>query len=732
MWYCLKKLPDFQKRFKEVDAYLEISLKLLSKESPALYNKHIRTENGDDLLKDDYYISKYDELTTGKDNDFLEVLGKFPLRKKRIVLSDIEHISGFVIKTTRYKALYPKLPIPLALQHNFRKAIPYTQGNWNPDTTVLPYYAEDWRKNIRRLPGQSTNYPWLTISDFLEPYLVRVNYPINTDAYLTGALMDMPENKGYLLPLKKDFFDFFGFDDLEKGNVKLTMQGQGGGGVKVSLQIPIESRNGQQEYISFDRTYIPANANDLPTPNLINNEGFIIEEKFTINIYPLARSGEFKLNADYRIQLIEQKTNNEDIKIDFVDFANNSPVEIESEKYRSPRNGDRNDISKYFVLKKEFDYLSVQFKNPKENINAVLVPKWYRYNGRGKHFSFAIDFGTSNTHIEFKTPDSASKRFSIDKPQVGTLVNPAYYNESKISDIDLFIPFKYEFLPLYIGNNSSEGFPLRTVIVSPANIDVNKPTYTLGDYNIPFYYEQEPSPSTNDQPFTNLKWANDDIATKKRVTAFFEELIMMIRNKVIFEGGNLNETKIYWFYPSSMQKGRIKNLKGIWDTLFKLHITDKQENNPLPVSESIAPFYHYKEERPNLLASEKPALSIDIGGGTTDVVVYEKNSPILLTSFRFAGNAIYGDGFRNSAAGANGFVTKYSNRIGALLESNNLSMLLECHKIALANKKSEEIVSLWFALEKNKAVKNKNDLSFNKILADDDDLKIVFVFFYRG
>ena len=207
---------------------------------------------------------------------------------------------------------------------------------------------------------------------------------------------------------------------------------------------------------------------------------------------------------------------------------------------------------------------------------------------------------------------------------------------------------------------------------------------------------------------------------------------MMIRNKVIFEGGNLNETKIYWFYPSSMQKGRIKNLKGIWDTLFKLHITDKQENNPLPVSESIAPFYHYKEERPNLLASEKPALSIDIGGGTTDVVVYEKNSPILLTSFRFAGNAIYGDGFRNSAAGANGFVTKYSNRIGALLESNNLSMLLECHKIALANKKSEEIVSLWFALEKNKAVKNKNDLSFNKILADDDDLKIVFVFFYAA
>jgi hypothetical protein len=543
----------------------------------------------------------------------------------------------------------------------------------------------------------------------------------------------MPENKGYLLPLKKDFFDFFGFEDLEKGNVKLTMQGKDGGGVKVSLQIPIESRNGQQEYISFDRTYIPANANDLPKPNLSYNEGFIIEEKFTINIYPLVRSGEYKLNANYRIQLIEQKTNNEDIKIDFMDLANNSPIEIESEKYRSPRNGELKVISKYFVLKKEFDYLSIQFKNPKENINAVLVPKWFRYNGRGKQYSFAIDFGTSNTHVEFKTPDKASQRFSIDKQQIGTLVSPAYYNEAKIADILLYLPLRFEFLPLYIDNNTTEGFPLRTAIVYSANIDVNRPTYTLADFNIPFYYEQETSRAlSSDETSVNLKWANDDEATKKKITSFLEELLMMIRNKVVFEGGNLNETKIYWFYPSSMQKGRIRNLKMIWDELFSLHITDIQENKPLPVSESIAPFYHYKEERPNLLASDKPALSIDIGGGTTDVVVYERNSPVLLTSFRFAGNAIYGDGFRERASVSNGFVIKYADRISALLEGNGLEKLLECQKVAISGKKSEEIISLWFAIEKNKSVKNQKDLSFNRMLAADDDLKIVFVFFYSA
>jgi hypothetical protein len=735
MWYCLRKMPDFQKRFKEITDYLETSEKLLKLEDPSLYNKHIRSENGDDLLKEDYYTTKFDELTAGGNNDIVEIIG-FPLRKKRIVLNDIANVSGFVIKTNRYKSLFPdstKFPIPLALQKDFHKTIQYTQGNWNPNTEVLPYYDEDWRKNLRRLPGQSTNYPWLTISDFLEPYLVRVNYPINIDAYLTGSLMGMPENKGYLLPLKKDFFDFFGFEDLEKGNVKLTMQGKDGGGVKVSLQIPIESRNGQQEYISFDRTYIPANANDLPKPNLSYNEGFIIEEKFTINIYPLVRSGEYKLNANYRIQLIEQKTNNEDIKIDFMDLANNSPIEIESEKYRSPRNGELKVISKYFVLKKEFDYLSIQFKNPKENINAVLVPKWFRYNGRGKQYSFAIDFGTSNTHVEFKTPDKASQRFSIDKQQIGTLVSPAYYNEAKIADILLYLPLRFEFLPLYIDNNTTEGFPLRTAIVYSANIDVNRPTYTLADFNIPFYYEQETSRAlSSDETSVNLKWAKDDEATKKKITSFLEELLMMIRNKVVFEGGDLNETKIYWFYPSSMQKGRIRNLKMIWDELFSLHITDIQENKPLPVSESIAPFYHYKEERPNLLASDKPALSIDIGGGTTDVVVYERNSPVLLTSFRFAGNAIYGDGFRERASVSNGFVIKYADRISALLEGNGLEKLVECQKVAISGKKSEEIISLWFAIEKNKSVKNQKDLSFNRMLAADDDLKIVFVFFYSA
>lgn len=38
-------------------------------------------------------------------------------------------------------------------------------------------------------------------------------------------------------------------------------------------------------------------------------------------------------------------------------------------------------------------------------------------------------------------------------------------------------------------------------------------------------------------------------------------------------------------------------------------------------------------------------VSIDIGGGTTDVLIVREGRADLLTSFRFAANSIFGDGY---------------------------------------------------------------------------------------
>lgn len=56
---------------------------------------------------------------------------------------------------------------------------------------------------------------------------------------------------------------------------------------------------------------------------------------------------------------------------------------------------------------------------------------------------------------------------------------------------------------------------------------------------------------------------------EKRVRAFFEKIIMLLRNKVLFNRGNLSQTRLVWFYPSSMKPARKSSLENTWNELFQ-------------------------------------------------------------------------------------------------------------------------------------------------------------------
>ena len=68
----------------------------------------------------------------------------------------------------------------------------------------------------RKLPDMGVEYPYLTVSDFLEPYLVRLVYPINKDKFFDGNLVPEvgDDLKGYILPIKNLFFEYFKTEDL--------------------------------------------------------------------------------------------------------------------------------------------------------------------------------------------------------------------------------------------------------------------------------------------------------------------------------------------------------------------------------------------------------------------------------------------------------------------------------------------------------------------------------------
>ncbi|MGF7218171.1 hypothetical protein GGR92_004348 [Spirosoma lacussanchae] len=728
-WYAIKLfMPNFRDRFREVDDYLNRSRSLLQQQNPTMFYEHIESPNGQPLLTREKFDNDFDELTTGP-GDVVEVLG-FPLRKKKSDARAIDQVSDFIIKSKKYETLNQGKPRPMALQNRFFRPFTYVpQAQWNPNTPV-PYVArESWRDNQRPLPGQPGNYPWLTVSDFLEPYLVRLPYPMDRGRFFDGNLQAPATDKGYLLPLKKDFFDFFDVDDLMTGRVRIRMTPQGAG-VNVSLDIPVTAP-GQpgNQFVTFERLYAQTIGNNVTAPNETTNEGIIIENSFTVNVYPFVRSGSVPVPADYRVQLIESGFDSQNqYELTYFGEKTNAEVRPESKHQRTVRQQNTDGSSVYYVLRDEFDYVQANIRGDGREVHGLLIPRWQVYNGGSKQFEFSVDFGTTNTHVEYKVDGSAPRPFEVAEltPQVATLVNPAQYNPALF---ELFLLYDLEFVPPTIGPGRPDNFPTRTAIAEPMNLSFNQQTQALADFNIPFYVERQPAGSN--RITTNLKWAKNNDQTERRVEAFLEELLMLIKNKVLTEGGNLTQTVVYWFFPASMTPGRVSQLRTDWQELYDRYIGGAP-GRLREVSESVAPFYYYKQN-PTLSASARPVINVDIGGGTSDVVVYERNEPKLLTSFRFAGNAIYGDAFSEyGAASHNGFVRKYADRIQTLLDSQSLGNLSDNNRRMLETNRSEDIMAFWFSIEKSNDVKAKSMLSFNGMLAKDEDLKVVFVLFYTA
>jgi hypothetical protein len=660
-WYAIKLfMPDFRTRFREVDDYLNRSRALLQQQNPAMFYEHIESPNGQPLLTREKFDSDFDELTTGP-GDVVEVLG-FTLRKKKSDIGAIDTVSDFIIKSDKYARLNSGKPRPMALQNRFFRPFTYVpQAQWNPNTPV-PYVArESWRDNLRPLPGQPGNYPWLTVSDLLEPYLVRLPYPTDRGRFFDGNLQSPAGEKGFLLPLKKDFFDFFDVDDLLTGRVRLKMIPQGGG-INVTLDIPVTAPNQPgNQFVTFERVYAqsvgPQNAT---APNEATNEGIIVENSFTVNIYPFVRSGSVSVPADYRVQLIESGFDSQNqYELTYFRQQTNAPVAAESKHQRTVRQQNTDGSSVYYVMREEFDYLQTNIRADGRELNGILIPRWQRYDGGSKVFEFSVDFGTTNTHVEYKVDGGAPRPFDVAEltPQVATLVNPAQYNPALF---ELFLLYDLEFVPPTIGPGRPDNFPTRTAIAEPLNLSFNQQTQALADFNIPFYVERQPAGSN--RITTNLKWAKAGDQTERRVEAFLEELLMLIKNKVLTEGGSLTQTTVYWFFPASMSPGRVSQLRADWQMLYERYIGGSA-GRLREVSESVAPFYYYKQN-PTLSASARPVINVDIGGGTSDVVVYERNEPRLLTSFRLRATPSMGDAFSEyGAASHNGFVRKYADKI---------------------------------------------------------------------
>lgn len=587
-----------------------------------------------------------------------------------------------------------------------------------PDTDGRPIVE-------RTLPGfDHAKYPYVLRNDFLSRFIIELPYEVNKDCFWMGSNDRVAPN--VVLPVNPQYFQYFTLEDL-KENLSITKLSSGA--IHVSLKIPTAGAN-----IKFERTY-----NDVNPSNLDNeNNGAIIKGHFYLGIYPFFKIKDSLYNDFYKIAIFGDEASRIDCEFYRENMAQNKIdyVSVSDVFVRTRESEGMGVYSKYIELSKNldeplkdisFNFISVSLITEGVEVKGTVIPLMNEINSLSDaKSSIAFDIGTSNSYVavslkggvdRLATFNDLSQRKNLHFTMLHKpILDRDEFKGSNQYDINSRLDMRFrplqinEFLPSIVGNGSEYRFPVRTIINQDNDCDANNvnDVKILSSINIPFAFGSEKMREGGfDNAHSNLKWAVSEAgnnAARNRLKAFIEQLVLMGRNYVLSNGLNPAQTNVMWFKPLSMATEQTAVFENIWKDFFNQYFTKTKDSKKLyNITESWAPFYSYDKN----FGAGKYFVSIDIGGGTTDILAFINNKPSLTTSFRFAGNDLFDNGLNFDNVGNqvaarkdNGFAVHF-----ARLMEKNFTANQEDDKLAIlqyimhSNElRSEDLVSFFFGV----------------------------------
>lgn len=708
--------PELRRKLKPVYNYLLVNLDTARERRPELYAAVCRRVS-DPQAMDTARAEGLAALLPGLYSDFTgpfspRVLGRqLYIRKQEDMLQAVEKSDFMLRPELRQPAGDERLP--LVLTPGFvapgMERFTYVNRPWN-ENTVVDTAGKPVEERV--LPDTSVTYPWITACDLLEDEIIELATPIDRNHFFDACAPQSRSAPGYLLPLKPLFFKYFPAEALCRnvapGKPMFELRSCAEG-VQACLRVPCA-----RSYVELHKIYRAAPAGG-------EQQGSIVAgARLSAAIFPFARTGK---NDIYNVRLFEMMPDAE-ASLTF-HAAESAPGSGEEATMRSRSRAMR---TSYYEINRSFDYmrLTLTGTDGRSVRSGVILPLWPDYTPSAAQFTFAVDFGTTNTHVEYSTDGSPAEPLTFSEEAEATLTATLDAPGSLLqSDAMLDL----EFIPRSIGG--LYGFPLRTSLAENET-NASGPR-VLRNCNIPFLYERK---SFNGYKIsTMLKWADRTELSEQ----FLREIMLLIRARVIVSRGDLSRVRLIYFYPVSMKRSLQLKYLTLWEELYARYISpDRTDIVSFP--ESVAPAFYYE----GTSRDGSDYVSIDIGGGTSDVVVYKaddeqfRSDLHFVSSFRFAGNTIFGDCFRSCDADHNPLVQEYANRFSRLVSADaNLSYLDLILGDIMHSKRSEDINAFLFSIEQSEMLRDRpalerRALSYNAMLADDEQRKIIFVYFYSA
>lgn len=554
------------------------------------------------------------------------------------------------------------IQVPMALNDNGLPGVEYVGGaTWQPTYKIDEAKVRTTQYFNRELPGDmGVDYPYLTASDLLEDKIVKV--PGNIDVKNFYTLFD-GESK-YLLPLKRLFFDFFNIEDLDKADdrsrkklVEITTDKDGS--ITVTVNMPIED----------------AARNFIPLTKKYERSSIISPAKhIEIGFFPFYKVTD-KPQLDVYSVMLAGSTND---TLDFYYLDTNQTKRIPATAMSRTAETNIMQNTKYFDVRGTIDLVEVSLDS---GVKALVIPRMRKIITGKTVYQFAVDFGTSNTYIAYRTPGGEIHTLTTGNQIDGqgqdvTDTQAIFLYNTKIV-ATLIDTIQREFMVPTIGMaDSLTEFPIKTAVCEVSQFE-NQPQMNLfGNINVGFKFKHEISAGKvpNATYFTNLKWALEQNPGGKlpgwRVLAYCKEILWLLKNKALLNGGNENFEVMLTFPESMIDRSVFLDQvagSGVWaeaEHELGLPATGRFTDD---VTESEAPYYKVVRGADNML-------NIDIGGGTTDMLLVrhlDKNGDKLdnvsarYVSVKFAADDLWGDGAaaRKNTVGQNGFCQYLSDKI---------------------------------------------------------------------
>ena len=718
MFMLFNAFPTLRTAVKGVYDYMLKNKDIIMEQKPLLYNRLTQVVPNLEALSYELAPRLVERLDLEFDpfvgDDEVTVLGaRFYHKRARDIKTSAAN-SDFVIAPTRQI----EGTLPLVLRNNFNGSVDhyiYIDKEWDSSTMVYPGNTPIAK---RKLPDTSIIYPFITTGDFLQDTLIRLSGPIDDSHYFAGNIINKTaiSNNGYLLPLTEEFFKYFNASDLTKqvyGRNMFEMEELNDGSVNVTLRVPLKKR-----FIELTRNYYPI---DDPSWHFDEKRGtgrIITNVIMSASIFPFVRT-DYK--DDYTVQLFTM-IDGGNATLEFF----NDGLKNDNLKYNSKLRTQNTYSTSYYDIEGAFDFMKADITTAAGQFSGYIIPMWKPYMAGSKEMIFAVDFGTTNSHVEWSIRGEDAKPLEFAHGENQVLIASLLKRGTLLFADQLQ---RVEFLPSDIDN--VYGFPLRSALARNA---ISTGGHKLfGDINIPFLYERQYFDGYDIT--TNLKWMGDITLSRE----FLRELVMLIKAKVLLENGDLNRTSIVYFFPVSMGGSDRRKLDDTWNELYHTYFGD-DTSHLQAFPESIAPAYFYKGDD----VSGGSFVSIDIGGGTTDTVIYQPTEnrldtiPVAISSFRFAGDAIFGDAFTERDADNNPLIRHYGEYFKRLISKNSdIGYLNSILQDVLKRKRSQDVNAFLFSIENVEQLRSlrevdRNIYSYNILLRNDTQRKLIFMYFYAA